>query len=104
LYGERAGDPSDPAAHQSRRTTVSETDPLLIDHEDPVPTHPDDAPDLGSSAVMTPEGWEVISYVEPGGDWEPTDDGGYEAPDGLTRSWSRAPDAEWSDATANEAD
>ena len=83
---------------------MSETEPLLTDHEDPLPSHPEEAPDLGSSAVLTQEGWEVITYVEPGGDWERTDDGGYEAPDGMTRSWSRAPDAEWTDAAPDDAD
>ena len=41
----------------------------------------------GSTARLTPEGWERIEYMEPGDDWSLQDDGSYLAPDGRTRTW-----------------
>ncbi len=57
-----------------------------------------DEPDLGASFVLTPDGWEPGEYMEPGDDWRLLEDGSYESPDGLTRTWARSEPVEWSDA------
>ncbi len=50
-----------------------------------------DAPEPGDTFVLTPEGWQRTEYAEPGEDWLLRADGGYESPDGLTRSWPLDP-------------
>ena len=42
---------------------------------------------LGTSAVLTADGWEEADYVEPGDDWRVLADGSYLSPDGTVRSW-----------------
>lgn len=42
---------------------------------------------LGTTVVLTAEGWEDASYLEPGDDWRPLDDGSYLSPDGTVRTW-----------------
>ncbi len=59
----------------------------------------DEEPDVGTSYTLTADGWEVADYQEPGRDWTLREDGSYESPDGLTRTWARSEPAEWSDAT-----
>jgi hypothetical protein len=44
-------------------------------------------PALGSTAVLTAEGWETSDYVPPGVDWSELYDGSFLAPDGTLRSW-----------------
>ena len=41
----------------------------------------------GTTAILTPEGWEVTDYVEPGDDWVLQGDGSYISPDGGIRTW-----------------
>jgi hypothetical protein len=41
----------------------------------------------GVTRVLTDEGWEEATYVDPGNDWRLLDDGSWASPDGRTRSW-----------------
>jgi hypothetical protein len=59
----------------------------MSDHVDP---H-DETPEPGESFALTPEGWQRVDYAEPEEGWRPRSDGGYESPDGLTRTWPIAP-------------
>lgn len=45
---------------------------------------------LGTSVVLTGEGWEEADYVEPGDDWHVLADGSYLSPDRTIRSWPLA--------------
>ena len=47
----------------------------------------DEAGSPGTTAVLTEEGWQVVDYEEPGDDWRLRQDGSWESPDGLTRSF-----------------
>jgi hypothetical protein len=47
----------------------------------------EEAGDPGTTAVLTEEGWQVTDYEEPGQDWRLLQDGSWESPDGLTRSF-----------------
>jgi hypothetical protein len=47
----------------------------------------DEAGDPGTTATLTEEGWQVVDYEEPGDEWRLLQDGSWEAPDGLTRSF-----------------
>ena len=42
---------------------------------------------LGSTMVLTPEGWEPAEYVPPAAGWARFVDGSYVSPDGSVRSW-----------------
>ena len=42
---------------------------------------------LGTTVVITAEGWEDASYLEPGDDWRLLADGSYLSPDGTLRTW-----------------
>jgi hypothetical protein len=43
--------------------------------------------DPGVTRVLTDEGWEETTYLEPGDDWGLLEDGSWASPDGRTRSW-----------------
>lgn len=50
----------------------------------------DEADEPGTTVVLTTSGWEAATYVDPGDDWHPLEDGSYVSPDGHTRSWPTA--------------
>ncbi len=58
----------------------------------------DDETDLGTSYAMTRDGWEPADYLEPAADWRLLEDGAYESPDGMTRTFAHSEPVEWSDA------
>ncbi|HEX8939230.1 MAG TPA: hypothetical protein VF763_03620 [Candidatus Limnocylindrales bacterium] len=58
----------------------------------------DEEPDLGTSYVLTADGWEPADYQEPARDWRLLEDGSYESPDGLTRTFARSEPVQWADA------
>ena len=41
----------------------------------------------GVTRVLTEEGWEESTYVDPSEDWRLHNDGSWWSPDGRTRSW-----------------
>ena len=41
----------------------------------------------GVTRVLTAEGWDDASYVDPADDWVLLDDGSWSSPDGQIRSW-----------------
>lgn len=41
----------------------------------------------GSTYVLTADGWEVSSYVDPGDGWSLLSDGSWLSPDGTVRTW-----------------
>ena len=49
----------------------------------------EDATELehGVTRVLTDEGWDDASYVDPADDWVLVDDGSWSSPDGRIRSW-----------------
>lgn len=51
---------------------------------------PPDELDPGTTRVLTAEGWDEVTYVEPDETWQLLDDGSWVAPDRLTRSWPLA--------------
>ena len=51
----------------------------------------EEMPEPGESFGLTAEGWQRVDYTEPGDDWRLTDDGSYESPDGLVRTWPLDP-------------
>jgi hypothetical protein len=55
-------------------------------------TESTDAPDVleddfGVTRVLTDEGWEDATYVDPEDDWLLLEDGSWTSPDGRIRSW-----------------
>jgi hypothetical protein len=51
----------------------------------------EEPPEPGESFALTTEGWQRVPYAAPEGDWRPMEDGAYESPDGLLRSWPADP-------------
>lgn len=47
----------------------------------------------GTTFVLTPQGWEASEYAEPGDDWIMREDGSFESPDGMMRTWMSAEQA-----------
>lgn len=45
---------------------------------------------LGTTVVLTAEGWEEADYEDPGDDWRLLADGSYLSPDRTIRSWPLA--------------
>jgi hypothetical protein len=41
----------------------------------------------GVTRVLTEEGWEDASFVDPDDDWRLLGDGSWTSPDGRTRTW-----------------
>jgi hypothetical protein len=47
----------------------------------------EEAGEPGTTATLTNEGWQAVTYEEPADDWRLLADGSWESPDGLTRSY-----------------
>jgi len=47
----------------------------------------EEAAEPGTTAILTEEGWQTTPYEEPADGWRLLDDGSWESPDGLTRSY-----------------
>jgi DNA-binding transcriptional MerR regulator len=41
----------------------------------------------GATRILTEEGWEDASFVDPDDDWRLLEDGSWTSPDGRTRTW-----------------
>lgn len=46
-----------------------------------------DAAAVGTTLVLTEEGWEASQYIDPEDDWTLQTDGSYLSPNGLVRTW-----------------